>query len=328
MQIESSLRIAVVMCTYNGERFVAEQISSIRAQSRLPDKLVVDDSSTDSTWHIVQHQCALAAELGIEVVVRCNARNLGYVANFGYALSLANSDLLFLNDQGDIWRPDKIERMVQEFMRRPELELLHTDARLVDASGRDMVCRLFEALEITSAELKLEHEGNAFDVLLRRNIVTGATTAARRDALGKAFPCPRARVHDEWLALSCPWSGRIDCLEDARIDRRRRDANHIGVRRRNSYQRLRWDLPRRAFMQRVEQKLESVLEHLHRRDGQAPPGHMAARVGWLRHARVRAHLPQRPGAGLKAVLREASLGGYSRYSSGSRSVVADIHGLD
>jgi len=312
VQIEPSLRIAVVMCTYNGERFIAEQISSIRAQSRPPDQLVVvDDSSTDSTWHIVQHQCALAAEMGIEVVVRRNARNLGYVANFEYALSLANADLLFLSDQDDIWRSEKIERMVQEFMRRPELELLHTDARLVDASGRDMGCGLFEALEITSAELKLEHEGHAFGVLLRRNVVTKATTAVRREALNKAFPFPRACVHDEWLALSCSGSGRVDCLEDALVDYWQHDADWIGVRRRNS--KLRSGIPRRALMRRTEQRR---------------PNHMAALVGRLRHARVRAHLPQRPGARLKAVLREASLGGYSQYSSGLRSIVADILGLD
>lgn len=325
----AALRTAVVMCTYNGERFVAEQIASVLAQTRLPDQLVVvDDGSSDGTWEIVQQLAGSAASAGIEVTLRRNARNLGYVANFEYALSIPDADLLFLSDQDDVWHREKLDRMTREFILRPELSLLHTDARLVDAAGQDMGHGLFEALEITADELMMEHAGRAFDVLLRRNVVTGATSAVRSGSLRAALPFPPHWVHDEWLAMSCSMTGRVDCLEEALIDYRQHDANQIGVQVRGKVQELRPRVSRRDLMRRIEKRLDAVLGTITRYGGVSGTASEAALRDRLRHARVRAHLPASAPVRIRTVLREARLGGYSRYSFGVRSIVADLLGLD
>lgn len=324
------LRTAVVMCTYNGERFVAEQLASVLAQTQLPDELVVvDDASTDDTWSILERECASAEAAGIAVTLRRNAANLGYVANFDRALALADAELLFLCDQDDVWHPHKIERMVQVFERRPELDLLHTDARLVDAAGAELGCGLFEALEITSEELALEHGGQAFDVLLRRNVVTGATAAVRREAVRRASPFPPHWVHDEWLAMSCAMSGTIDCLEEPLIDYRQHGGNQIGIRKRSAHEKL---LPRRIsrrdLMRSIEQRLDTVLNVMSSYGSGMNPIYEAALSDRLRHARLRGHLSENWRLRTLAVLNEAKAGGYTRYSFGLRSIVADLLGLD
>ncbi len=94
------LRISIAMCTYNGARFLPEQLASFAAQERLPDELVVcDDGSTDATMEILQDFAATAL---FEVRVERNPQNLGFVRNFEKTLSLCTGDIVFLSDQDDV----------------------------------------------------------------------------------------------------------------------------------------------------------------------------------------------------------------------------------
>lgn len=128
-----NMRISIVLCTYNGESFLREQLDSLLAQTRQPDEIVIaDDASTDATWTILQGFARQASDAGIAVDLQRNPANLGYVENFTAALRRATGDLVFLSNQDDVWHPDKLRRMAEEFRQRPELGLLHTDARLVD----------------------------------------------------------------------------------------------------------------------------------------------------------------------------------------------------
>jgi glycosyltransferase involved in cell wall biosynthesis len=325
---QPGLSVAVVMCTYNGERFVAEQLRSIFLQTRLPDHLViVDDASIDGTCRLVEQLCA-QRPAGMRLTLERNPRNLGYVANFDRALGLASEELLFLCDQDDVWHPGKIERMEREFVERPDLDLLHSDARLVDANGADLGCGLFEALEITDAERLTLHCGDGFEVLLRRNVVTGATAAVRRAMAQRASPFPAQWVHDEWIAIIAAMTGRIDFLEDRLIDYRQHGGNQIGVQQRGRRDRNAVRDTRRQFMQRVEARLDTVARQLAQHGITVDPVQAHALVDRLRHARVRAHLPEGVPARLRAVMTEAARGGYRRYGFGLRSIVADALGLD
>src|ERR1019366_197610 len=101
MSLSRKNRISVALCTYNGERFLSQQLASIGKQTRLPDELVVcDDSSTDRTVAIVRE---FAASVSFPVRVFENQRNLGSAANFERAIRLCDGDLIALSDQDDIW---------------------------------------------------------------------------------------------------------------------------------------------------------------------------------------------------------------------------------
>lgn len=325
---QSGPSIAVVMCTYQGERFVAEQIESVFAQTRRPDHLVViDDASTDGTHALVERLCSQRPS-GMQLTLERNPRNLGYIANFDRALALADEDLLFLCDQDDVWHPTKIERMAREFRERPELDLLHTDARLVDANGVDLGGGLFEAIELTRGERSAIHAGHGFDVLLRRNVVTGATAAVRREVVRRASPFPPEWVHDEWLAIVAGMNGCIDCLDEALIDYRQHGGNQIGVQVQGQASHGRARDTRRQFMRRVEARLAKVAEQLEQHGVDAAAPRAQALQDRLRHSRIRAHLPDRVFARARAVGVEALRGGYGRYGFGLRSIVADLLALD
>lgn len=322
------MRISIVLCTWNGERFLGEQLDSLLAQARLPDQLVIaDDVSTDGTWALLQAFALRARALGVDVDLYRNPVNLGYVRNFSGGLLRADGDLLFLCDQDDVWHPDKLARMESEFLRRPELGLLHTDARLVDADGRDMKCGLFEALGMGRDELRAENEGRAFDVQLRRNTVTGATAALRASALPGALPVPEGWVHDEWLGMVVSARGVVDCLQWPSIDYRQHGGNQIGIRRRTMAEKLfNAGVDKRDFMDRVAGRLERILQA-----GSVLDLSVEQRremEGKAMHARFRAGLPGAPLARLAAVLGEARTGRYGRYSSGLRSILSDLVDLN
>lgn len=323
------VRVSVAMCTYNGARFLQQQLDSLAAQRRRPDEVIIgDDGSSDTTLALLQRFVDAAPE-DMRVDLQRNPVNLGYAANFDATLRRTSGDVVFLCDQDDAWHPEKIERMAAEFAARPRLGLLHTDARLVDAEGRDLGCGLFEALEMTEAEIAAEHEGRAFDVLLRRNTVTGATAAIRREAMLDALPIADGWVHDEWLALRSSLAWQVDCLRWPSIDYRQHDANQIGMRRRTLREKLAGiDRPKRVFMRDVAERLERFVQRCDAAGLALPVDKRADVLARIDHARFRAQLPHAPVARLGAVLAESRSGRYRRYSSGWRSIASDLVDLN
>ncbi len=110
-------RISVALCTYNGERFLPQQLASMAKQTRLPDELVVcDDRSTDRTMALVRE---FAASSPYPVRIFENEHNLGFAANFERAIRLCEGDLIALSDQDDIWYPIRLERSEQSSLHIP-----------------------------------------------------------------------------------------------------------------------------------------------------------------------------------------------------------------
>lgn len=316
-----------MLCTYNGERWLPELWRSLLAQTRVPDEIVArDDASTDRTFALLDGLRGEADARGIRVTLARNERNLGFVGNFESALTGATGEVVFLCDQDDVWHPHKIALMLEQFERRPDLLLLHSDARLVDEAGHDMHCGLFEALEATRRECGLIHSGRAFDALLRRNLATGATLAFRRSLLKDVVPFPRQWVHDEWLAIIAAATGEVDCLEQPLIDYRQHGGNQIGARRRSFADKLaRIGQARTPFLQGLEVRMDILLRHFETRlASRIPP----ARVGAVRHKRehLRARLALPPSRLRRPlpILREIATGRYSSFSTGARAILLDL----
>lgn len=100
------MRISIALCTFNGAAFLAEQLNSLRAQSRLPDELVVcDDGSTDTTITILENFSKIAP---FPVHIHRNPATLGACENFIKAIGLCRGDFIALSDQDDIWQPNKL----------------------------------------------------------------------------------------------------------------------------------------------------------------------------------------------------------------------------
>ncbi len=327
-----SPRCAVVLCTYNGERFLPAQLESLRAQTVQPSVYVVsDDASTDGSWALLQAFASDRLSAGCEVILHRNEGNLGYVRHFAQALQRADADVLFPCDQDDVWYPRKIERMLAVFAARPDLLILHGDARLVDGDGNPLGRRLFEVLEVTPDEINAMHDGRAFNVLLRRNIVTGAVMAMHRRLLPAALPVGDGWAHDEWLAILGAMQGEADTLDEVLIDYRQHGGNQIGVRERTLLQRhLGVGVGRREFLRRLVGRQQALFAHLQSRKGndQHSLDDLADVHDRLAHTKFRVSLGSQPWMKLRSIYGEWRAGRYSRYGSGWRSAVSDWLGLD
>jgi glycosyltransferase involved in cell wall biosynthesis len=318
-------RLSIVLCTYNGAAYLQQQLDSLMAQTRLPDEIVIsDDSSTDASQHILQAFAESARELGINVQLWSNPENLGYVENFSKALRRATGDVLFLCDQDDVWRSDKLTSMASRFEKDPQLLLLHSDAQLVDAEGNSLGYSLFDALQLTGDEKQFIHSGQAFDVVLRRSFVTGATAALRRELVEMALPVGQDWIHDEWLTAIAAAFGPIDFIEEPLINYRQHDANQIGMRKRTLMVKLQDLLVSRGPMLIAEarrwQRLEDFLAQVGGGSDRAAQarqrrGHFERRVAIGRLPRYQRLLP---------ILREARAGYYRRFGTGGRSMLRDL----
>ena len=125
-------RISIAMATYNGARYIREQLDSLAAQTLLPCELVVtDDGSTDATLEIVRD---FAQESPFPVRVYCNENRLGFADNFLLATSFCEGELIAFCDQDDIWLPEKLIRCAAKFDNPAVLLCVHS-AELINANG-------------------------------------------------------------------------------------------------------------------------------------------------------------------------------------------------
>lgn len=319
--------VSVALCTYNGERFIGEQVRSILDQTVPAFELVVsDDASSDRTLAIVAEVFAEARAAGVvvpELRVFRNEMPLGVVRNFEQAIRECRGDLIALSDQDDRWVPEKLERFVHAFAEHPDLLLINSDARLVGESGEPLGYSLFEALVLSQAERTRVRSGAGFAALLGRNIVTGATTVFRRALLEVALPFPGSWVHDEWLAVLASAFGDFDFLDEQLIDYRQHGANVIGAGRVTFAEKLaRLREPRNERNRRLLERADALRDRL--ATAGADEGFVAAATAKVEHERVRSGLPAVRIARLGGVVREFGRGGYSRYGRGAQDALRDL----
>ncbi len=221
--------VSVALCTYQGERFIREQLHSIINQTRPVDEVIVcDDGSTDTTVGIVR-EVAASVRGQTRVIIAATDRVGGVSPNFARALAACSGDVIALSDQDDVWHPHRIETALAALGRTDEVALAFSDARLIDADGAALGANLHAGLHLRSAERLALAQGKAFRVLIRRNVVTGATTMVTRALVDRAAPFPAEWVHDEWLAIIAAVSGRMVLIPDQLIDYRLHGGNQIGV---------------------------------------------------------------------------------------------------
>lgn len=324
--MDRAQRISVVLCTHNGAAYLREQVISILRED--PFELVLgDDASSDDSVAIVEDLVAVHRDAGgsTELVVRRHDPALGVVANFADGLAHARGELVALSDQDDIWHEGKLAALAAAFDADPELLLVHTDARLVDAAGAPTGLTLLQALEATPGERAGLERGDAFATLLRRNLVTGATVMLRRRVVDAAAPFPGTWVHDEWLAAIASALGRLRLLPAPLIDYRQHGANQIGARRPTMSDRwAKLREPREPRASSLVARTEALVAALERLGDAVPPEHLAAARARLAHEERRRALPRVPLARVPRILRSAARGDYGRYSRGSIDILRDL----
>lgn len=205
-------KVSVALATYNGARYLGEQLESIAAQSRTPDELIIrDDCSCDDTLAIA-HEFSM--RVPFKVIISLNDSNLGYPLNFSHALQSCSGDYVFLCDQDDVWHPEKISRMLEVFHSRSSAQLLIHD---VDFCKEDLT---------RIGQTKLQRMDNIFFNVMH-DYVVGMATAVRGQFLRLCLPVPEVGVpsHDWWLHHCAATLGCKEIMKDVLALYRRHEAN-------------------------------------------------------------------------------------------------------
>ena len=207
-----AMKLSVCMATYNGERFIAEQLASITAQLDDCDEVVIsDDSSTDGTLSVVEG----FRDRRITVLSGNTFHNPIY--NIENAIGKSRGDVIVLSDQDDVWLENKLSVVRAWFSGEgPAVRTCVLDGRIIDENGRVLHDSIFAMLG----------SGKGIIGNLYRNTYMGACMAFSRPLLRVALPFPRGiPMHDSWLGLLSEIFGRVEFLPEKTIRYRRHPAN-------------------------------------------------------------------------------------------------------
>lgn len=214
------LTISIALATYNGARFLKQQLVSLAEQSSLPFELVVtDDGSTDQTLAILE---SFARAAPFPVSIHRNEQRLGYGINFLKAASMCTGDVIAFCDQDDVWLPAKLERLHMAFVRSQADFVAHaadvTDAHLVRTGKRypDIGAdRCFAADEVR----EIFYPG--FAIAVSRKFFDGV-----RDVMAR--PGFTVQAHDELLCDLAAVGCKRCQLSESLVLYRQHGANLIG----------------------------------------------------------------------------------------------------
>jgi glycosyltransferase involved in cell wall biosynthesis len=227
--------ISVALCTYNGAEFLPEQLQSLAAQTLKPDELVVfDDGSLDQTLSILR--AFEASNPGFDVRIEQNSTRHGSSQNFQRAIAACRGSVIALCDQDDVWDPEKLCLIAAEFRKPLNVGLVFTDAEICDDACRPLGYRLWQSVGFTPAMRRRLAGGRAFDVILRQNVVTGATMAFSAALRDLVLPVDKLWVHDGWIALLASAAAPVAVIPRPLVRYRQHASQSIGAVRRSLYQ--------------------------------------------------------------------------------------------
>lgn len=193
---------SVALCTYNGEKYLAEQLDSILCQSIAVDKIVVcDDGSTDTTKSILlDYQRKFPAVFQLFF----NDSNLGYIKNFEKAISLCSGDLIFLCDQDDIWFKNKVETILSTAKQNPTKNIF---AHRIEILKPNHEVQNISFWNIEGFNKNWENDLLLQYLLFNRNVFPGMSLALTKNAKKMYLPLqtPHKKIiHDyEIILKSC-----------------------------------------------------------------------------------------------------------------------------
>lgn len=339
--------LSVALCTYQGERYLTEQLASIAAQTRPPDELVVgDDGSTDATVAMLQ-RFAADASYPVMILARDPSGRLGAGGNFSRTLAACRGEVVALADQDDVWHPTKLAELERALAGAPTAQLAFSDADLIDEHGAPLGETLWHQLGLDLAERR-RLEDDAVAVLLRHPVVTGCATAVRRGLLRLVLPVPQdaAMVHDQWLSLCAAACGPLLAVPEPLLGYRVHPAQQVGVTPRPRFVPGSGSLlgPRhlRSLVQdhgpRFEERSASLVDLGERfaalsaagTDGDVTVSPRYARramttlADYRRHLHARDALPPRRLQRIGPIRAELRAGAYRRFGAGISSAVVDL----
>lgn len=200
--------ISVCMATYNGDRYIREQIDSIIVQLEEDDELIIsDDGSKDRTCDIIM------SYNDSRIKLLHNVKRHGFIGNFENALKVAKGDFIFLSDQDDIWLSDKVKTILPLFN---DYDLIVHDAEIVNGDGISLNKNYFSTL----------HRGQSFLRNLYKSRFLGCCMAFKKEVKDACLPFPDNIVaHDYWIGMFSLLKFKVGFIDDILLNYRRHGNN-------------------------------------------------------------------------------------------------------
>jgi glycosyltransferase involved in cell wall biosynthesis len=203
--------VSIALCTYNGEKYLKEQLDSIINQTyRNLEIIIVDDCSSDTTFEIVKKY----AEADKRIRYFQNEVNLGYNKNFERAINLTTGDYISISDQDDIWMLDKIEILLKSIH---DNWLVFSNSEFMEEDG-------------TKAHSLLKDfsiEGKDYRMILFTNYVAGHAVLFKREFLDHLLPFPEYGFYDWWMAFVAFYHHKIVYVDKVLTRYRKHSASVI-----------------------------------------------------------------------------------------------------
>ncbi|WP_302660099.1 glycosyltransferase family 2 protein [uncultured Clostridium sp.] len=219
--------ISVALATYNGEKYIKEQLISILNQTIKVDEIIIcDDCSNDKTISIVK-QILKMNSLNIDIKIVENKSNMGYIANFNQAIELTKGEYIFLADQDDIWEIDKVEKSIK-FLTDNNYDAMCSKFKLIDKYGNEIK----DNANFSINNYLRNNKGNNTIPLSRLvfgNISPGCTYCFNRRVKDIYLRVnDREVIHDYQIMLIAASVGKVGLIDEPLIKYRLHDNNSIG----------------------------------------------------------------------------------------------------
>lgn len=204
--------ISVVVASYNGEKYIFEQMTSILVQMSENDEIVIsDDGSTDDTIEIINS----IDDPRIKLV---DGPHKGVIKNFENAINMSKNEIIIFSDQDDSWESQRVDK-IRNAMVKNNADVVITDYRLIYSNGNNL-----------SEHMKW-HGG--FTNNLRKNTYIGAMMSVRREWLFEVLPFPQhVPMHDWWIGLLTEIKHKkVIFINEPLVNYRRHGDNLTGTRK-------------------------------------------------------------------------------------------------
>ena len=221
-------KVDILLATYNGEKYLREQLDSILNQSYTNFRLIIsDDSSTDNTLEILKEY----VEQDKRIIVYNQKNNLGVIKNFEFLLNKVENKYFMFCDQDDIWKTSKIEKSL-EVIESTNSDLVYSDLEVVD-QNLNVTYKSYWKLKGIDKKVK---KYNNFNALYLNNFVTGCTIMSKKDLIKECLPLPTESkyvLYDYWITLILSQKHKITYIEEPLIKYRQHKNNTIGSKKKS-----------------------------------------------------------------------------------------------
>ena len=227
------MKVSVAMATYNGMKYIEKQLDSIRNQYIMPDEVIIcDDASTDGTADFINEYIEKYSLFGWKLFK--NEENLGFKKNFLKAISLTQGDYVFLCDQDDIWKTEKIEKVLSVMEENKDILSLCSSFDFIDENDNPLEFsndgNSFNHGLIEEKNVKGKLSKISFKIVLHSNIAPGCATVIRKELKEKFSENSRSLIAHDWeLNLIAASENGLYFLNESLILYRIHSSNTLGL---------------------------------------------------------------------------------------------------